>query len=116
MNEGAAPNLLGVEADEFADTKTAKKTNGKEAPSDETISIEIAKLAKMGPIEYDKSRQLVADMLEVSVSSIDQEVKIAKRAKADVKSQLLFPEINACTDIVEGGRLPKYSPLLHSHA
>jgi len=105
VNEGAAPNFPGVEADEFADTEIAKKTNGKEAPSDEAISIEISKLAKMGPIEYDKSRQLVANMLDVSVSSVDQEVKIAKRAKADAKSQLLFPEINACTDIVEGASL-----------
>ena len=87
-----------------AEEKKAKG-NGQEPISEEPISNEIVKLVEMGPIEYDKSRKLVADQLGVSVGAVDKEVKLAQRAKTDAESQLLFPEITACTDTVEGASL-----------
>ena len=98
-------NLKDVQTDEDTKQEVATKANGQEPSSEELISSEIVKLVVMGPIEYDQSRQSVADQLGVSVGAVDKEVKLAQRVKKDTESQLLFPEIKACTDTVEGASL-----------
>ncbi len=85
---------------------TATEAEPVATPTTDNDSL-VAELAALGPIQYGQRRKEVAKQLGVSVGSIDEAVRQARResAEAESKLNLLFPDIEPCTDTVDGGEL-----------
>ena len=69
---------------------------------------EIARLAALNPLQYDRQRAAAAEQLDVSVSALDKAVKGARSEQADTKGQgrpLELPSIDPWPDPVNGAEL-----------
>src|SRR5262245_47197979 len=69
---------------------------------------EIARLAALNPLQYDRQRSRAAEELGVSVSALDKAVKEAKASEADTKGQgrpLELPDIEPWDQPVNGAEL-----------
>ena len=66
---------------------------------------EIARLATLSPMQYDKVREKEAETLEVRVTTLDREVKKLRQEAKKVDSAGMFPDVTPWPHEVDGAEL-----------
>jgi putative DNA primase/helicase len=88
-----------------APTRTEEATEGPAAEG--TEGDEIARLARLSPIEYDRERQAAADRLGVRASTLDAEVRRVRGDQPDdaAGEAVIFPEREPWPEQIDGAEL-----------
>jgi putative DNA primase/helicase len=96
------------EACRRADEEAAKRANGNGHDESEIIQLEIKRMAKLHPVQYDRERELAAQRLGIRISTLDRQVEAEHKRSGDDNKQgqaLLLPEPEPWPDPLNGAEL-----------
>lgn len=86
------------------ETKSVKPEE--EGGAAQAVTVEVERLARLSPVEYDLARRREAKALGVSVAVLDKEVKLARSSEGDVAGKAMeYPTVEPWPEPVDGAVL-----------